>query len=504
MSESPDPEPARIHRPRVVWLLAVGLTLAATALVLSQTRSFGMLGFDSWPLVLSSRIQDLGDLVGTFSEELADGLYGGDYYRPLLNVSFALDHSLWGLDPLGYQLTNALLYGATGLALFALVRRACGGAGGGALAALLFFLLHDAQFEVLPVPARRPELLCALFGCLALWSQLAARHLEARWPVVPALWMLGAALSKEVGYALPAVAVLAVALYGPARSAGERGRAALRVALVHGAVIGALLLTRVAVLGGLGGPSAAQRASELGLPGRIGRLLTNVFAPQNFGAWRLELQLLAGALVFGLALVALSSRGAPEAGVDRARAPRRALALAGLWIAVVATLHGMSRMVEQWYVFLPVVGVAFGVGAGVELLRSAWQRGTRWRVPVAVTGLLLAAFSFFQIRYSPLLHGYNEWTRATRVADEFLEELAARIEAAPAGQPVDAPPLPRWLPARVDGPALRGTAILDVYSVQAWAELHFPERELLVLAKPPASPPGSGVTIVRILRARRF
>lgn len=48
---------------------------------------------------------------------------GGSSYRPLYWITLALDHSLWGLNPAGFHLTNLLLHLATGFLGFLLLRR---------------------------------------------------------------------------------------------------------------------------------------------------------------------------------------------------------------------------------------------------------------------------------------------------------------------------------------------------------------------------------------------
>src|SRR2546427_9555065 len=46
-----------------------------------------------------------------------------DLFRPLVNLSFAVDHVLWDLNPVGYHLTNVLLHALNVVLLFILVSR---------------------------------------------------------------------------------------------------------------------------------------------------------------------------------------------------------------------------------------------------------------------------------------------------------------------------------------------------------------------------------------------
>src|SRR6185503_1539665 len=75
-----------------------------------------LLGWDAFPLVAAGRIASWRDFLGTFGEELMDGRYPlGHYWRPLVHLSFALDHALWGLAPRGYHASDLALLSANAL-----------------------------------------------------------------------------------------------------------------------------------------------------------------------------------------------------------------------------------------------------------------------------------------------------------------------------------------------------------------------------------------------------
>lgn len=483
-------------RPTAALIGLVSLVFVVIFLVHQRTGGIGLMGFDSYPVILSARIGSWADFLGTFSEELMDGRYSGHYYRPMLNLSFALDYALWGLGAWGYQLTATLLFGACGGALAWLLARMLGGrVGAGVLAGALFFFLHDSHFEVIPVPARRPEMLCALFACLSLASQLGDKSLRKNWPWIPAVWMLLAAASKETGYALPALSVLAVFMYSPAVSLRERALAALRVGAVHAVMIAALLIARVSVLGGMGGPAPLPEGfvgpSSLEL---TGVLFERLFVPQNVSAWGVTVPVLAGLACVSTLVACLRSRSA-----------RRALFLSLAWMAVIGLLYGISRSIEQWYLFLPVIGLSLFVGAGVDALAGILRgQPTAGRILGGLGCLFLAAFSFCQVRYSPLIHTYPEWSVATAASDQFFVKLENRITRTSPGAVIQAPPIPVWFPPVLTGPGIRGGAILEDYSVQAWLELTHPKRKFRVLKMAPTTPLEKGESPVQLLRPFEF
>ena len=134
-----------------------GLALALVAALFAHrfVLNLELMGWDSYPTIAASRVQGLGDLLGSFSEELMDGRYpGGHFYRPVTNLVFALDHAVWGLRPLGYHLTNLVILLAGVVAVFVLARRWLGPGWGPCVAALVF-ALHPLQLETVPVAARR-------------------------------------------------------------------------------------------------------------------------------------------------------------------------------------------------------------------------------------------------------------------------------------------------------------------------------------------------------------
>ena len=90
-------------------------------------------------------------------------------YRPLTIASFALNHAVGGLDPLGYRIINALLHALASLALFWLCIR-FGLSRGAAGAVALLFALHPVHTEAVNAVVARADLMAAagVFGGLGL------------------------------------------------------------------------------------------------------------------------------------------------------------------------------------------------------------------------------------------------------------------------------------------------------------------------------------------------
>src|SRR3990172_3319573 len=148
-------------------------------------------------------------------------------FRPAVNLSYALDYAIWGLDPFGYHLTNLLLHCLNVALLFRLIagipgteasspRRAASlrppGRGVAALAAALF-AVHPMGTESVGYVASRSGVLCASF---ALGSLLCFQGALACAPGARRrLWLAGglagmalALVSKETAAMLPVALVL--------------------------------------------------------------------------------------------------------------------------------------------------------------------------------------------------------------------------------------------------------------------------------------------------------
>jgi tetratricopeptide (TPR) repeat protein len=84
------------------------------------------------------------------------------YYRPLTNLSYLVDHMLWGLSPTGFHLTNVVLGIVTTLLAFRIATLLLPMKF--ALLAGLFFALHPGRVQAVGMITARSDLLAAVFG----------------------------------------------------------------------------------------------------------------------------------------------------------------------------------------------------------------------------------------------------------------------------------------------------------------------------------------------------
>jgi len=191
----------------MMWLAIVVVLVAVGSYANSLPNGFLM--DDHYNVVENAEIRSLGNIgrifshpVGAGSDSSYERRINQNYWRPLVLTSYALDHQIWGLNAIGYHLTNVLLHALVCLLLFLLVHRLTERRTAASAAALLF-ALHPVHTEVVNLVTYRTELMAALFVLAALLVNATSnRRLGIDLIALPLLYALGL-LSKETAVTLP-------------------------------------------------------------------------------------------------------------------------------------------------------------------------------------------------------------------------------------------------------------------------------------------------------------
>ena len=69
------------------------------------------------------------------------------HYHPLTWLSYALDYTVWGLEPWGFHLSNLLLHAANAVLVYWVALRLLGGRVWAAALAALVFTVHPLRVE---------------------------------------------------------------------------------------------------------------------------------------------------------------------------------------------------------------------------------------------------------------------------------------------------------------------------------------------------------------------
>jgi hypothetical protein len=278
-----------------------------------------------------------------------------------------------------------------------------------------------------------------------------------------------------------------------------------------------MLAMRVAVLGGLGGHGGTSLSQTASATPRVALDLILGVAIPDTGGPRL---VAAVGVALGLLLAVVSAllvRGRPSAAGGGAANPPNppnwlGVAVGASCIAMLALTYAGVGWIGAWYYMLPALGWAIALAALFAALlrnvRGADGESAKARAAAAGALALLLGSSIGHARLTPYFHRYGEWQRATAVADDFLQELSARIVRASPGDRIDGPPLPMWVAPREGIPHVRGAAVLSDYSVQAWAHLVHPDRRVRVLGVSegvlPTGPPTAAAGEIVVALPRRM
>jgi Tfp pilus assembly protein PilF len=136
--------------------IVVLVLIAVSALVFANSLRNGFV-YDDHGLI--ERNETIRAWKSTF-----DGL---TLYRPVRWITYALEYSVWGLNPVGFHLTNLLIHVACTLLVY-LFASAFLRSGTASLFAALLFALHPVHTEAVNNVANRPDLLATLFVLLAV------------------------------------------------------------------------------------------------------------------------------------------------------------------------------------------------------------------------------------------------------------------------------------------------------------------------------------------------
>ena len=456
------------------------VTLLVAAVVLGwRMKDFGLLGLDTIPIIASAEVRAPADVLRILTSRPADYV---NYYRPVFVLTLSLDRAVWGLEPLGYQLTNLAAFVGCVAALGLTARRLLGPQGWlGTQVAVLAFLFFPSHFEVLPVPARRPELLVSAFALLAIWFQISPRAWERRRPpIMPALGALLSMGSKDNGLVFPIVCFVAVLACAPERKLAARLRRAAVAMLPHAIMLGAFFLVRHSVLQGIGGrfpPLEGLARYPQALVGMLSELI--VPEPQLRPSALSGRLMMICAVAFGIVLAVRMGAARVRPHHEGGGQVKRTVLVALSWLAVTTLVYAARGPVQPWYILVLSVGWCLLAGACAQLLADEFRTGmprVRWLASLAALAMLLALA--WQSRHSPILRAYPEWKRASKSQAAYYATVAKRVETADPGSLVHVPPIPiPGLPPPT-GPYATPVRSVSLQSLEYWARVNFPDRKL--------------------------
>ncbi len=138
----------------------------------------------------------------TFNQPTNLNLYEGAYryYRPLMTLSFAMDYSIWKLNPAGYHLTNITIHSINAFLVYCLIYGFFINSPLALLSSILF-CVHPIHSQSVSYITNRSELLVSLFTLITLVSYI--RYTKSRSIAIYLISLFSfvcALLSREAGF----------------------------------------------------------------------------------------------------------------------------------------------------------------------------------------------------------------------------------------------------------------------------------------------------------------
>lgn len=349
------------------WMWTIG-SLALVGLCLAPTLSFGLLDWDDNLHVTANRAVTEPSEV-SIRERLLTPQLG--YPIPVTVASYGLDHALFGAGPLGFHLSQ-IVYQLIVCALYIGLSRALGLSLAGAALAMIVFALHPATAEPVSWVSGRKDVLAALWGLAAVWLGL----VRSRWALLGSVVCYALALLSKPSAAPLAVFAVMLPLVLSEDSAETRwhwlGRG-LPYLLVLVPIV--LLGVRGQVnVGAMAGASddALSAWYALGHHLSVAFLWEETTAKYLPAVWppgftpRVDLAPLMAAAIIALALY--STRGRASL--------RRVVVIGAAWSVLTylpssGLFFGLSRYLADSYLFLPLMGAGWIVGAVFDSLRDS-------------------------------------------------------------------------------------------------------------------------------------
>ena len=333
-------------------LAALAAGFAAVSLIYLPDIGHGFIR-DDFMWIRVGRLGSFSDLPRVMATHVG-------FYRPVVLLTFGLNHALSGDAAFPYALTNLLLLFACAVVLVRLAIALRLTPAAGVAAAVIWMLNFRAVGMALLWLSGRTALLLSLFGALAALATIRGRRWQA------AAWCFLALLSKEEAVAFPFV-LAAWTWFLDDGDGASRLRLVARTTWPMFAVLGVYAALRLhsGAFGPMTAPPYYQLTTSLPLLAR------------NFAEYLDRSSTVAAAVVL---LVAVAARQTPSL----TRAESNAIALGLMWLAAGFAITLFLPVRSDLYALNPSLGAALCAGAAIQSLGRTAPVATRRSLVVAM------------------------------------------------------------------------------------------------------------------------
>jgi Flp pilus assembly protein TadD len=361
-------------------------------------------------------------------------LYVGNY-APVQIISYMVDHTLWGMRPLGFHATNLLLHAVNGLLFYLLAFRITGRRAW-AFPATALFLLHPVQVESVAWISQRKNLLAMCFFLAAALSYVDYRQRQDGRRALPytlaLLLFVIALLAKPVAVILP----LALLLYDLCCAPPVRrpGLVTDKIPFVAAAAAMAAV-TFIVQSAEMGGGRAefhggTPLATFFTMQTVLVRYLGMLFWPANLSA--LYIPPIHTGIDVEVSLALLLAGGLCVAGVALFRHNRRLFfgyALFFLGLLPVSQIVPLVTLMNDRYLYFPLLGAAWLVG-GLSCTIADMAASPGRTTLLAAGGAILIVLALVSFQRTAVWHdSVTLWSDVVKKTPDSREAFAALAES---------------------------------------------------------------------------
>lgn len=492
----------------------VGLAVLATALTgfltYGSVLQYFFTGSDTLTLIDTSRVAEAKDILKSFTKPLMDGsvfVSRGQFFRPVSNLSYSLDHYIWNIDPYGYHLTNLILHIAVIALIFLFVRELTKGDIITAWCCAAVFSLHPILVETVPAPDRRHDILSTLFILLSLWLFLKSHHEgfhRAGSRIMSIVCYVLALGAKEIAVYLPCLVFVYEFIFSDESSLQKRLELGIKASAPYLCVTMVYLLWRTQVLGGLGGYTEQSNTilEALGRGLDITVLyLSDLIYPQDFlhvyEVIPKTVFILSLVLLIGCCLYLLIKQSSKVDETSQACSSKQLNSFLATWlvfpllISVITSTFSHRCMYNAVIPFSTLIvftmvwnyrylASMFEEVRSASLFQKIFHAMAQHKTNLVVFTLsIVMTASLFA--YSPLIQPYEEWEDSSRMSALVLQKLKNCIRGLPQDATIHLYNLPSCISGYVNElPRARDIGYLNDYSIKSWLNLECPGNRIKV------------------------
>lgn len=197
--------------PSYIWAHLLIITSVIFAIYFNSLNN-GFVGDDIAFVQKNVSIRDLGNTPAFFysPKTLAanDSEWGTIIYRPLRTLSYAMDYSIFGLNPWGFHLTSTVLHLAACVTLYFLILSLFNIEAVAFLGAIVF-AVHPVHVEAVSWISSRADIIGLIFLNLSLLSYIRyRRNSSVPYLILALIFSLISYLGKETMISLPGIIIL--------------------------------------------------------------------------------------------------------------------------------------------------------------------------------------------------------------------------------------------------------------------------------------------------------